>query len=212
MKRSRSAGQWLRRHVTDPYVREARAAGYRSRAAFKLIEIDRRDHLLRAGACVVDLGAAPGSWSQVAAARVGATGRVIAIDLLPVAPLPGVRILQADATSRAGREAIEALLPAAGADLVLSDMAPNLSGVAASDQARSAELVEAALAFASGALRRGGDLLVKLFQGPEFTRLRGASSAAFDRVMVRKPGASRDASAELYLLCRGKREDRAVAV
>jgi len=204
VRRSRSAGAWLRRHVSDPYVRQARAGGWRSRAAFKLIEIDRRDALLRPGAFVVDLGAAPGSWSQVAVSRAGA-GRVIGIDLLPIAPLAGAVFVLGDVRSAGDSAAIEALLPEGGADLVLSDMAPNLSGVAAADQARSAELVEVAAEFSARALKRGGDLLVKVFQGSEFVRLRALLTSAFERVLVRKPGASRGESAECYLLCRGRR-------
>ncbi|GAB4177991.1 MAG: 23S rRNA (uridine(2552)-2'-O)-methyltransferase RlmE [Rhodocyclaceae bacterium] len=204
MKRSASGGRWLSRHVSDPYVRQARASGWRSRAAFKLIEIDRRDRILRPGAFVVDLGAAPGSWSQVAVVRAGA-GRVIGIDLLPIEPLSGARFLRGDLRNPADLAGLAALVPAGGADLVLSDMAPNLCGVAASDQARSAELVELALEFASRGLRRGGDLLVKVFQGSEFARLRALLAGAFERVLVRKPGASRGESAECYLLCRGRR-------
>lgn len=204
MTRHKGGGHWMQRHVADPYVRQARAAGYRSRAAFKLLEIDRRDGLLRTGMSVVDLGAAPGSWTQVAVRRAGPAGLVVGIDLLPVEPVPGAIIVQGDIREESALRDLEALLPPAGADLVLSDLAPNLSGIAATDQARATELGELALEFARRRLKSGGDLLVKAFHGAGFDDLRQAMSRLFRGVAERKPAASRGSSAEVYLLGRGK--------
>ena len=203
MKRSASSRQWLQRHVSDPYVQRSRKEGYRSRAAYKLIEIDERDRLLGAGALVVDLGAAPGGWSQVAARKAGTRGSVVAIDLLDMPPVPGVTFLQADFASAAGLALVEAALGGRRADLVLSDMAPNLSGIAVSDQARSVALAELARDFALAHLKPDGALLVKVFQGEGYDAFLRSLRAAFVRVVVRKPGASRGESAELYLLARG---------
>src|SRR5215470_17179683 len=165
MKKSHSSKQWLRRHVNDPYVQRSKREGYRSRSAYKLTEIDERDKLLKAGLVVVDLGAAPGGWSQVAARRVGARGAVVAIDLLEMEPVSGVTFVRGDFTNDAGLEAVEMALEGRKADLVLSDMAPNMSGIAISDQARSMELAEIARDFARLHLKRDGALLVKIFQG-----------------------------------------------
>jgi 23S rRNA (uridine2552-2'-O)-methyltransferase len=195
----------MARHVADPYVRKARAAGYRSRAAFKLAEIDRADRLFAPGQCVVDLGAAPGGWSQIAVERVGPAGRVIAVDLLEMAPLAGVTIVRGDFTDEAVLRAVALALGGERADLVLSDMAPNLSGVAASDQARSLHLCELALEFAVGHLKPGGGLLVKAFQGEGFPEFLRRLRTGFARVDSRKPGASRSRSSEMYLLARGPR-------
>jgi 23S rRNA (uridine2552-2'-O)-methyltransferase len=202
MKKSHSSKQWLRRHVNDPYVQRSKREGYRSRSAYKLTEIDERDRLFRPGQVVVDLGAAPGGWTQVAVQRVGARGRVVGIDLLAVEPVPGAEMIQADFTSRAGLRAVQEALGATKADLVLSDMAPNLSGIAVSDQARSMALAEAALEFALAHLEPGGAFLVKVFQGAGYDELLRAMRSAFSRVAVRKPRASRDESAEQYLLGR----------
>lgn len=195
----------MQQHVADPYVRKAKALGYRSRAAFKLAEIDRADRLFAAGQRVVDLGAAPGGWSQVAAERVGRSGRVIAVDLLELAPLPGVTAIRGDFTAEAVLREVEGALGGERVDLVLSDMSPNLSGVAASDQARSIELCELALDFALAQLKPGGSLLVKAFQGAGFPAFLQRLRASFDRVASRKPGASRSRSSEMYLLARGPR-------
>lgn len=205
MKRNRHDKAWMRQHVTDPYVQRAQQAGYRSRAAYKLLEIDARDALLRPGMVVVDLGAAPGSWSQVLRQKVGDRGRIIAIDLLPVEPVAGVTVLQADFSTDEGLASVEAALGNSPADLVLSDMAPNLTGVAVVDQARGALLAELALEFAARHLTREGALLVKMFQGGEFDRFRRAMAQRFEVVAVRKPQASRDRSAETYLLGRRKK-------
>jgi 23S rRNA (uridine2552-2'-O)-methyltransferase len=195
---AKSSKQWLRRHVTDPYVRKARAQGYRSRAAFKLLEIDSQEKLLRPGMTVVDLGAAPGGWSQVAAAKVKPGGRVIAIDLLPVAPISGVTVLQEDFR--------EAVLPEGGkADVVLSDVSPNLSGIGNVDQARALELTGAAIDFCRKALKPGGIFLVKAFQGAAFEELLAGLKSNFSKVKVVKPSASRGESSETYVLARNLR-------
>lgn len=199
---SRSGRRWLQRHVSDPFVRRAQAEGYRSRAAYKLLEIDRRERLLRPGAKVVDLGAAPGGWSQVAARKVGPRGRVIAVDLLDIAPIPGVRILKRDFRD----EAVAAALAGGKADLVLCDMSPSLSGIAATDQARAAELALGALDFCRAHLKPRGAFLVKVFQGEAFREVHGALRQAFCEVQTRKPAASRGESRETYLLGRGLRD------
>ena len=206
MKRSHSSRQWLKRHVNDPYVQRSRREGYRSRSAYKLTEIDERDKVLARGMTVVDLGAAPGGWSQVAAKRVGPTGKVVAIDLLEMEPLPGVDFVQGDFTARKGLAALEQALGGRKPDVVLSDMAPNLSGIAISDQARAMTLAEAARDFAALHLKREGVLLVKLFQGAGYDDYLKSLRAAFRKVVVRKPAASRDESAEQYLLARGLRQ------
>jgi 23S rRNA (uridine2552-2'-O)-methyltransferase len=202
MKKSTSSKQWLRRHVNDPYVQRSKKEGYRSRSAYKLTEIDERDRLLKPGMLVVDLGAAPGGWSQVAAKRVGAAGRVVAIDLLPMDPVSGVTLLQADFASDAGLEALAHELNGRKADLVMSDMAPNFSGIAVSDQARTMTLAELARDFALLQLKPEGALLVKIFQGAGYDEYLKSLRAAFAKVVVRKPAASRGESAEQYLLAR----------
>ena len=206
MKKSQSSKQWLRRHVNDPYVQRSKREGYRSRAAYKLTEIDERDKLLRAGQVIVDLGAAPGGWTQVCAKRVGADGVVIGIDLLPVEPIPNATLLQADFASRKGVEALQELLAGRKADVVLSDMSPNLSGIAVSDQARSMGLAEIALEFALAHLQPEGAFLVKVFQGAGYDEFFRALRLGFTKVVVRKPDASRDESAEQYVLARGLRQ------
>lgn len=200
MKKNRSNKAWLREHLADPYVHRARAEGYRSRAAFKLLEIDGQDRLLKPGMMVVDLGAAPGSWCQAAVRRVGASGRVIAVDLLPMEPLVGVDFIQGDFREAAILEKLEARLGNIQVDLVLSDMAPNMSGVGVSDQARSIHLAELTLDFARAHLKSGGNMLVKLFHGSGFEQFRRPMADAFSTVAVRKPRASRDRSSEVYLL------------
>ena len=278
MKRTRTSKAWMMEHVNDAYVQRAKAEGYRSRAAFKLLEIDERDHLMRPGMVVVDLGAAPGSWSQVALKRVGVKGRVIALDLLPVEAMPGLEFIQGDfqedavleqlesllagapvdlvlsdmapnmsgieltdqarsvylaelALDFAARvialdllpveampglefiqgdfqedavlEQLESLLAGAPVDLVLSDMAPNMSGIELTDQARSVYLAELALDFAARHLKPGGKFLVKVFQGAGFMAFRQVAQESFTALQVRKPKASRDRSAEVYLLGNG---------
>jgi len=197
--------RWMREHVNDPFVRQAQKDGYRSRAAYKLLEIAGKDRLFRPGAIVFDLGAAPGGWSQVAAQAVGAAGRVCAIDLLAVQPIAGVELLRGDFTETATRAALLARAPG-GADLVLSDMAPNISGIADRDQRLSFELAGLAVDFARQALRPGGSLLLKVFQSEWVEGLRAQMEELFERVSVRKPEASRGRSAELFLSGRGLRE------
>ncbi|THF62538.1 23S rRNA (uridine(2552)-2'-O)-methyltransferase RlmE [Pseudothauera rhizosphaerae] len=205
MKRTKTSKAWMREHVNDAFVQQAKAQGYRSRAAFKLAEIDDRDRLLRPGAVVVDLGAAPGSWSQVAVQRIGPQGRVFALDLLPVEPIKGVEFLQGDFTDDAVAACFEESLQGAAVDLVMSDMAPNMSGVPTVDQARSIHLCELALDFAARHLKPGGNFLVKVFQGEGFDDLRRQMQEVFRTVQVRKPKASRDRSAEVYLLGTGRK-------
>jgi len=185
-------------HVADPYVQLAQRSGYRSRAAFKLLELDRRHRLLKPGQRVVDLGAAPGSWSQVAAARVGARGSVVAIDLLPIEPIAGVVTVQGDLRTAAGLAAAQPHLVEGGIDLVLSDMAPNVSGVAAADAARAADLVSTAADFALRYLKPTGVLVVKMFHGAGFEESLRLLRSRFGTVAVRKPDASRDRSPEAY--------------
>jgi 23S rRNA (uridine2552-2'-O)-methyltransferase len=200
MARSKSSKAWLRRHVNDPYVHRAKAHGYRSRAAYKLMEIAERDGLAHPGDAVVDLGAAPGGWAQALAERVGRSGRVVAVDLLEVAPIPGVVVIRGDFRDEAVLKRVEAALRGRGLDLVVSDMAPNLSGVSVTDQARSIALCELALEFAKTHLNPDGAFLVKVFQGVGYREFLAAMRLAFDVVVSRKPGASRGRSSEMYLL------------
>lgn len=202
MKKSHSSKQWLRRHVNDPYVQRSKREGYRSRSAYKLTEIDDRDRLLKGGLVVVDLGAAPGGWSQVLAKRVP-SGAVVAIDLLEMEPVSGVAFVQGDFTRSSGLAALETALAGRKADVVLSDMAPNMSGIAVSDQARTMELAELARDFALDHLAPDGAFLVKIFQGAGYDEYLASLRRAFVKVVVRKPDASRDESAEQYLLARG---------
>lgn len=202
MTRSKSSRRWLDRHVTDPYVQRARERGYRSRAAFKLLELDERDHFLRPGQCVVDLGAAPGGWSQVAREAVGPAGRVFALDLLPIEPIGGVDLLQVDFRSDEALAALSGRLGGARVDVVISDMAPNVTGVDVVDQARSINLAELALAFAQQQLIKGGVFVVKVFQGEGYDAFVKEVRQHFGRVAVRKPKASRPESRETYLVAR----------
>jgi 23S rRNA (uridine2552-2'-O)-methyltransferase len=205
MARSKSSEAWLKRHVNDPYVRKAGAQGYRARSAFKLLEIVEKEGLARRGHCVVDLGAAPGSWSQVLAERVGKSGRVIAVDLLEVAAIAGVTVIQGDFREEAVLRRLEDALEGRKIDLVVSDMAPNISGVRATDQARSIHLCELALDFAKTQLNPGGAFLVKVFQGTGYPEFLAAMKRVFVSVTSRKPGASRGESKEMYLLGKGLR-------
>ncbi|AWI77390.1 MAG: 23S rRNA methyltransferase [Betaproteobacteria bacterium HGW-Betaproteobacteria-13] len=200
MKRNKTSKAWLHEHLNDPYVLRANAEGYRARAAYKLMEIDDRDRLLKRGNVVVDLGVAPGSWSQIAVQRCGPTGRVFALDILPIEHIHGVDFLQGDFTEDSVLAELEKRLDGAHVDIVLSDMAPNLSGVATVDQARSIMLCELALEFAVNHLNTHGHFLVKVFQGEGFMEFRKEMERQFASVQVRKPKASRDRSAEVYLL------------
>jgi len=198
---AKSNKQWLRRHVTDPYVRKAREQGYRSRAAYKVIELNEREKIFRPGAMVVDLGAAPGSWSQVAAQKVSPGGKVIAVDLLDIAPISGVTVIQGDFRDA---KLIEAL-GGAKADVILSDVAPNLSGVANVDQARAAELSYAAIDLCRKALKSDGVFVLKAFHGEAFDEVLQRLKREFGKVSVRKPGASRGESRETYVVARSFR-------
>lgn len=195
----------MHEHVTDPYVRAAQQHGYRSRAAYKLIELDEKDRLLRPGLTAVDLGSAPGSWSQVLRERLGHDARIVATDILPMDGIAGVRFVQADFASDEGLRAVEAALEGRPASLVVSDMAPNLSGIDAVDQARSVHLAELALEFAGAHLQRGGDFAVKVFQGSGLAEFERAVRERFDKVYVRKPRASRDRSREVFVVAKGFR-------
>ena len=193
----------MHEHVTDPYVKKAQQDNYLSRAAYKLLEIDKRDQLIRPGMTVVDLGAAPGSWCQVVVQKMKGQGRVLAIDLLPVAPMRGVDSLEGDFTDPVALAWLEEKLHSRRVDLVLSDMAPNISGVMLRDQARHYELCELALDFALHWLKPDGAFLVKVFQGVGFEDFRAQMRQTFEQVLIRKPDASRDRSTEVYLLGRG---------
>ena len=214
--RSNSSNRWMHEHVTDPFVQQAKKLGYRSRAAFKIIEIDEKHKLFRRGMTVVDLGAAPGGWSQIAAPKVAAAdgaaksaaGQVVAIDLLEMQGLPGVQFVQADFTSDDGLAAVVAALGGNAkskgkADLVLSDMSPNITGIGISDQAKSIYLCELALDFAAKFLHADGVFVVKTFQGVGFTEFLKAMRATFKEVKTAKPKASRNRSSEMYLVARG---------
>jgi 23S rRNA (uridine2552-2'-O)-methyltransferase len=205
MPRSKSSARWLREHFTDEYVKRAQREGYRSRSVYKLLEIHENDRLLRPGMTIVDLGAAPGGWSQLAARQVGKGGAVIALDILPMESLPGVEFLEGDFRETEALERLLATLAGRPVDLVLSDMAPNTSGLKAVDQPRGMYLTELALDFARQCLRPGGDFLVKAFQGEGFDQFLKDLRAAFTIVAPRKPRASRARSAEQYLLARNYR-------
>lgn len=203
MARSRSSQRWLREHFSDPYVKKAQAEGLRSRAAFKLEELLGRDRLIRPGMTIVDLGAAPGGWSQVVSRALAGQGRVVAMDLLDMPSVPLVDFIQGDFREEAAVQALEALLDGARVDLVLSDMAPNMSGVESVDQARSMHLAELARDFALTWLKPGGDFLVKLFHGVGFDGYVRDLRQHFTKVVVRKPKASRARSPEVYALAAG---------
>lgn len=200
MKPSKTSKQWMREHINDPYVQMAQKDGYRSRAAYKLLEIDERDHLLKAGMVVVDLGATPGGWCQVAANKIGDKGKVIALDLLPLAPLARVDFIQGDFREESVLAQLEEKLAGKQIDLVISDMAPNISGIDSADQARSIHLAELALEFSVQHLHPGGAFLVKVFQGSGFEEYVKLMRHHFKKVVTRKPKASRDRSSEVYML------------
>lgn len=203
MSRSKSSAEWLREHFKDAYVKKAQAAGLRSRAAYKLEELIARDRLLRPGCTVVDLGAAPGSWSQLVQQRLAGTGRIIALDILPMEEIAGVDFVQGDFREESVLRALEDRLKGQKVDLVLSDMAPNMSGVALADQIRAMTLAEVALDFSRRWLRPGGSFLVKLFQGAGFDDYLRELRAEFTSVTMRKPKASRARSREVYALAAG---------
>lgn len=203
MARRKSSKQWLAEHFDDHYVKLAQQQGFRSRSAFKLIELQDRYRLVRPGMTVVDLGAAPGGWCQVVLPLVDRSGKVFALDVLAMEPLPGVHFIQGDFTEDEPLHALEAALEGAKADLVLSDMAPNISGMAVVDQAKAMYLAELALEFCASWLKPGGDFVVKLFQGTDFDRFVRQARDRFDKAQIVKPKASRPRSREVYLLARG---------
>ncbi|MDE8603980.1 MULTISPECIES: 23S rRNA (uridine(2552)-2'-O)-methyltransferase RlmE [Marinomonas] len=202
MARSKSSNSWMKEHFDDPYVKKSQQDGYRSRASYKLMEINDKDKLFRPAMRVVDLGAAPGGWSQVAAKLVGDKGTVVASDILEMSPLAGVSFVQGDFTEQEVYEAILAEIGDEKADLVISDMAPNMSGNSSADQPQAMYLVELALDMAAQVLRPGGNFLVKVFQGEGFEEYLKTMRAQFDSVITRKPDASRARSREVYLLGR----------
>jgi 23S rRNA (uridine2552-2'-O)-methyltransferase len=204
-RKNRFVKAWIDEHVNDHWVKEATRLGYRSRAAFKLIELAERDRLFRPGMSVVDLGAAPGSWTQVLREKLGRRAQIIALDLLPIAPLPGIVVLQGDFREAPVLSALESALGGRKVDLVVSDLAPNLSGVESADQARSVHLGELALEFAARWVQPGGDLVVKAFQGEGFPEFQKLMQRDFEKVYVRKPKASRDRSREVYLVAKGRK-------
>jgi len=198
MKRTNSSARWINEHVNDFYVKQAKKEGYRSRAAYKLLEIDQKDRLFKPGMVVVDLGATPGGWSAVAKQKVGAQGQVFALDILPMAPLAGVEFVQGDFNDEA---VVEKLTQHVGkVDIVISDIAPNITGIATVDQARAFQLNEQALAFATDVLKPGGTFLVKVFQGSGFEAFLKTMRESFTKVQSRKPKSSRDRSQEVYIL------------
>jgi 23S rRNA (uridine2552-2'-O)-methyltransferase len=204
MARSKSSNKWLSEHFDDHYVKMAQQKGLRSRSAFKLLELQEKHQLIAPGMIVVDLGAAPGGWSQVAGPLAGESGRVLALDVLEMDPLPGVDFIHGDFTEDEPLRALEAALGGRQVDLVLSDMAPNMSGMSTIDQAKAMYLAELALEFVRAHLKPGGDYVVKLFQGTDFDGYVREVRSLFEKVQVKKPKASRPRSREVYLLARGR--------
>lgn len=205
MARTKSSRRWLKEHFDDEFVKRAQREGFRSRAVYKLDEIQQRDHIIRPGMTIVDLGAAPGGWSQYALGLVGRKGRIVAMDVLPMDPLPGVEFVQGDFHDEAVLEQLLQAVQGQAIDLVMSDIAPNITGVDVVDQPRAMYLAELAVDFADKVLRPGGDLLVKLFQGEGFDALLRDLRGRYDKVVIRKPKASRSRSREVYALARGRK-------
>ncbi|MEY3667630.1 MAG: hypothetical protein RL572_1170 [Pseudomonadota bacterium] len=205
MARSKSSHRWMEEHVNDPWVKKAQVDGYRSRASYKLLELIDKDQLVRPGMVVLDLGSTPGGWSQVVAPLLGSKGRLIASDILPMDPIPSVHFIQGDFTEQEIFDQIMAALEGAGVDLVMSDMAPNISGVDAADQAASMYLVELALDMAVQVLKPDGNFVTKVFHGEGYEDYLKALRPHFAKVVVRKPEASRSRSREVYVLGKGKR-------
>jgi len=203
MARSKSSDRWLREHFNDPYVKASQKAGYRSRASYKLVELDQKDRLFKPGQTVVDLGAAPGGWSQVAVAAVGDKGQVLASDILPMDPIAGVTFVQGDFTEQNIFEDLVAEMGNKRADLVISDMAPNMSGIAAVDQPKAMYLVELAFDMAQQVLKPGGVFVSKVFQGEGFDAWYRECRTVFQKVVSRKPEASRARSREVYVVAKG---------
>ena len=204
MARSRSSSRWLREHFDDHYVKRARQDGCRSRASYKLLEIQQKDRLIAPGMTVVDLGAAPGGWSQLAARLTQGAGRVLALDILPMDPLPDVEFIQGDFSEQQILDRLMERLAGCPVDLVLSDMAPNISGVKAVDQPRAMYLAELVLDFSRNVLKPEGNMLIKAFEGEGMDGLRRELRASFRKVATRKPAASRPRSREVYLLARNR--------
>ncbi len=205
MSRSKSSKRWLDEHHADSYVKKSRVQSYRSRAVYKLAEIDERDKLIQPNQCVIELGAAPGGWTQYVAQNMSAKGFLLAVDILQMDPVEGAHVLEADFTEQETLDQMRDILNGRQADLVLSDMAPNFTGQPAVDQPRSMHLAELALDMCGEFLRDGGSLLVKTFQGAGFEGLTRDLRSAFDVVKTRKPSASRQRSREVYLLAKGRR-------
>jgi 23S rRNA (uridine2552-2'-O)-methyltransferase len=203
MARTKSSASWLQRHVNDPYVKQAQKDGYRSRASYKLLQLNEKDRLLQPGMLVVDLGSAPGGWSQVAGNLVGARGKVVATDILPMEPVKNVEFVQGDFREDAVLEQILALLGNRKPDLIISDLAPNISGIAMSDQAASMYLVELALELARQVLKSKGTFVAKVFQGAGSEAYLKELRRSFEKLMIRKPAASRPKSNEVYVVARG---------
>ncbi len=204
MARSKSSHRWMEEHVNDPWVKKAQVDGYRSRASYKLLELIDKDKLVRPGMVVLDLGSTPGGWSQVVAPLLGSKGRLIASDILPMDPIPHVDFILGDFTEQAVFDQIIAALDGAAVDLVMSDMAPNISGVDAADQASSMYLVELALDMAVQVLKPGGNFVTKVFHGEGYEDYLKALRTHFEKVVVRKPDASRPRSREVYVLGKGR--------
>lgn len=205
MKPSRTSKAWMQEHLNDPYVKLAQKDGYRARAAYKLMEIDDKDKLIKPGMTVVDLGSAPGSWSQVVVQRLKGQGKVIALDILDMTPIAGVTFIQGDFREDAVLKLLEQTLNNVQVDLVIADMAPNISGVKDVDQAGAAYLTELALEFSKDWLKPNGNFLVKVFIGAGFEEILQTMRQMFDKVVTRKPKASRDRSSEVYLLGIGRK-------
>ncbi|MBS0288058.1 MAG: 23S rRNA (uridine(2552)-2'-O)-methyltransferase RlmE [Proteobacteria bacterium] len=203
MASTKHGKSWISRHINDPFVQKAQKLGYRSRATFKLLELHQKDKLFKPNMTVIDLGAAPGGWSQILVNLVGKNGKVIALDRLEMAPIPGVTFLQGDFSEQAVLENLESLVGPEKVDWVVSDMSPNLSGVLAVDQPRIMILADLALYFAMQHLKKGGGFLTKVFQGEDFDLYIKKVRQCFEKVVIRKPDASRSASRELYVLARG---------
>lgn len=206
MKKSKTSKGWMQEHVNDEYVKRAQRDGYRARAAYKLIEVDDKDHLIKPGMTIVDLGSTPGSWSQVAMQRLKGQGKVIALDLLEMQPVTGVHFIQGDFREQEVLDQLEAALDGNQVDLVIADMAPNISGISDVDQANAMYLTELALDFSYKWLKPGGQFLVKIFVGSGFDEIVKHMRQGFDKVVTRKPKASRDRSSEVYLLGIGRRK------
>jgi 23S rRNA (uridine2552-2'-O)-methyltransferase len=203
MARSKSSGEWLARHVSDPFVKQAQKEGYRSRSAYKLLQLNEKDRFLHPNTLVVDLGSAPGGWSQVAGRLVGRKGRVVATDILPMDSLPNVEFIQGDFTEETVLEQVIAALGGGKPDVVICDIAPNISGIDSADQAKSMYLVELALDMVRRTLKSGGTFVVKVFQGVGSEQFLKDVRKSFDKVHIRKPDASRSESREVYFVARG---------